>query len=100
MGFSTSSPMLDILLDGNLVAQTDQPQFDITDLAGGTYTVTVQQTGVCTNSFDQTVTVVEPPISIVAAVSNVAISLPDLPTGSFTVVIEGASGGASISGEY
>ena len=56
-GFSSSSPLLDILLDGNLVGQTDQIQFTIPDLSGGNYTVTVQQTGVCTNSFDQTITI-------------------------------------------
>jgi len=91
-GQSSSSPLLDVLLDGNLVAQTDQPQFTIPDLAGGTYIVTLQQTGVCTNFFDQTVTVVEPPTSIVAQVSNVEISLPDLATGEFTIIVEAASG--------
>jgi gliding motility-associated-like protein len=92
VGYSTSSQLLDVLIDGNLVAQTDQAQFEITDLAGGTYTVTVQQTGVCNNSFDQTVTVAEPPTSILATVRDVAISLPDLATGEFTVAIEAASG--------
>ena len=92
VGYSTATPMMDIILDGTVVAQTDQPQYTISDLPGGTYTVTVQQTGVCANSFDQTVTVAEPPTSIVASVLNVGISLPDLATGEFTVVIEGASG--------
>ena len=91
-GYSPSSPLLDVILDGNFVAQTDQSQFTISDLAGGTYTVTVQQTGVCTNSFDQTVTIAEPPTSIVAQVTDVGVSLPDLATGVFTVVVEGASG--------
>ena len=91
-GYSTSSTMLDILLDGNAVGQTDQAQFTIPDLAGGTYTVTVQQTGVCTNSFDQMVTIGEPPVSITAQVTDVAISLPDLPTGAFAVIVDGPSG--------
>lgn len=91
-GQSTSSPLLDILLDGNLVGQTDQTSFTISDLSGGSYSVTVQQTGVCTNSFDQTVTIVEPPTSILATVADVSISLPDLATGEFTVLIEGPSG--------
>jgi gliding motility-associated-like protein len=91
-GQSTSSPLLDILLDGNLMGQTDQTSFTISDLSGGSYSVTVQQTGVCTNSFDQTVTIVEPPTSILATVADVSISLPDLATGEFTVLIEGPSG--------
>ncbi len=91
-GQSSSSPLLDILLDGNLVGQTDQTSFTIPDLPGGSYTLTVQQTGVCTNSFDQTITIVEPPTSILATVTDVSISLPDLATGEFSVIIEGASG--------
>ncbi len=92
IGTSASSPLLDILLDGIVVGQTDQTTFTIPDLSGGTYTVTVQQTGVCTNFFDQTVTITEPPSSIVASVTDVSISLPDLATGEFTVIIEGVSG--------
>jgi gliding motility-associated-like protein len=93
-GTTSSSPMLDVLLDGSLVGQTDQNQFTITDLATGTYTVTVQQTGVCLNSFDQTVTIAAPASSISASVRDVSISLPDLPTGEFTVNITGTSGTA------
>ena len=92
VGYSTSSPLMDILLDGNVVAQTDQAQYDITDLAGGTYVVSMRQTGVCSNSFDQTVTIQEPATSIVATVNNVMVSLPDLATGEFTIIVEGASG--------
>jgi gliding motility-associated-like protein len=92
VGYSSSSPMMDIILDGSVVGQTDQSQYTISDLPGGTYTVTIQQTGVCANSFEQTVMVVEPPTSIEAAVRNVEISLPDLATGKFTVTIEGTSG--------
>ena len=91
-GFSSSSPVLDVLLDGTMIGQTDQSQFTIPDLAAGTYTITLQQTGVCLNSFDQTLTLSEPATSINASVTEVSISLPDLPTGEFTVVIEGASG--------
>lgn len=92
MGSSPSSPLLDILVDGNVVGQTDQTQFTISDMAAGTYTVTVQQTGVCANSFDQTVTIAEPPNSISAQVNEITISLPDLATGAFTVDIDGSSG--------
>jgi gliding motility-associated-like protein len=92
IGFSSSSPVLEILVDGSLVDQTDQAQYTITDLTAGTYTVTVMQTGVCLNSYDQTVTISEPATSVTATVTGVSVSLPDLPTGEFTVVIDGASG--------
>jgi len=91
-GFSSSSPMLDILVDGNVVGQTDQTQYTIPDMAAGTYTVTVRQTGVCLNNFDQTATISEPSTSVTASITDVSISLPDLPTGAFTVLIDGASG--------
>lgn len=91
-GLSASSPMLDILVDGNLVGQTDQMQYTISDMPAGTYTVTVQQTGICLNSFDQMATINEPATSITATVNGVSISLPDLATGEFTVEIDGASG--------
>ena len=44
------------------------------------------------NLFDQTITIIEPPTSIVATVVDVSLSLPDLATGEFTVITEGASG--------
>ncbi len=91
-GASASSPLLEVLVDGNSVGQTDQAQFTIPDMAAGTYTVTLQQTGVCLNSFDQTVTISEPATAITASVTDLSISLPDLPTGEFTVTIDGASG--------
>jgi gliding motility-associated-like protein len=94
VGFSASSPMLDILMDGSVVGQTDQTNFTISDVGAGSYTITVQQTGVCTNSFDQAITISEPPTSITAAVTNVSISLPDLATGEFTVLIDGSTGTA------
>jgi len=91
-GFSGSSATLEVYLDGTLIGDTDQTQFTISDLTAGDYTVTVQQTGICTNSFDQMVTISEPSSSISAVINDVTISLPDLPTGSFTVDIEGSSG--------
>lgn len=94
IGFSPSTPFLEIYLDGTLVGQTDQTQYSITDLAAGTYTVAIQQTGVCSNRFEQNVSIAEPSNGISAQVNEVMISLPDLATGSFTVDIAGSSGNA------
>ncbi|MGI9545547.1 MAG: gliding motility-associated C-terminal domain-containing protein, partial [Cyclobacteriaceae bacterium] len=92
IGAGGSSPLLDVLLDGNLIGQTDQAQFTIPDLPAADYQVTVQQTGVCTNLFTDTITVSEPASFIQPSVIDAVISLPDRATGELTVEIEASSG--------
>ena len=92
VGAGGSSPLLDILINGNLVIQSDTNQYTITGLAAGSYDVTVQQTGVCTNFLTTTVMVGQPAQPLQASTIDAEISLPDQATGMFTVVIETASG--------
>ena len=92
MGFGGSSPLLDILVNGNVISQTDQVQFSIPDLIAGDYQITVRQTGVCINLLTQTITVSEPPSFVQALVLDATVSLPDQATGQFTVEIEASSG--------
>lgn len=92
LGVGGSSAILEILVDGVVIAQTDQNQFTIPDLTAGDYDITVQQTGVCTNLFTTTVTVNEPAQALQASLIDPVISLSDQATGSFTVVVETASG--------
>ncbi len=92
VGAGGSSPVLDVFLDGSLVGQTDQANFTIDNLVAGDYSVTVQQTGVCTNSFTAQVSLGQPAAPIQANVIDPVVSLPDQATGSFTVEIITASG--------
>ncbi|MDH3708637.1 MAG: gliding motility-associated C-terminal domain-containing protein [Cyclobacteriaceae bacterium] len=92
VGSGGSSPLLDILVNGNMVTQTDQSQFSITGLAAGDYDITVQQTGVCTNFLTTTITVGQPAQPLQVSVIDAVMSLPDQPTGLFTVIVQGGSG--------
>ncbi len=91
-GAGGSSPVLDVLLNGTTIGQTDQPLFTVPDLTAGDYDVTLQQTGVCTNLLTTTITVGQPLQPLQASVIDPVISLSDQATGSFTVVVVTASG--------
>ncbi len=91
VGSGGSSPLLDVLLDGNSVGQTDQTQFTIPNLAAGSYEVTLQQTGVCTNLLTTTVTISQPPFPIQIAIIDPIISLSEQGTGVINLVLEGTA---------